>query len=148
MQVILEQDVSNLGKKGDLKEVAKGYARNHLLPRGLAVEATPQRIRDWKQRQEKEEALNKELEGQALALADQLFQKELIFKMPAGESGRLFGSVTSADIAEKLVEEGFAVEKKKVELPEQIKNVGEYKAEVRLYPGIKAEVSIKVDKED
>lgn len=148
MQVILEQDVSNLGKKGELKEVAKGYARNHLLPRGLAVEATPQRLREWKQRQEKEEAINKELEDKARKQAGKLSQKEIEIKMPAGESGRLFGSVTPADIAKKLGEEGFEVDKKKIEVPEQIKNLGNYTVDVRLHPGIKAEIMVRVEKED
>ncbi len=148
MQVILEQDVPNLGKKGELKEVARGYARNHLLPRGLAVEATPQKLRDWEQRQEKEEAINKELEEQAREKAGKLSHKEVAFKMPAGEGGRLFGSVTPADVAEQLVKEGFEVDKKKIELSEQIKSVGSYTAEIRLHPGIKAEILIRVDKED
>ncbi len=148
MQIILEQDVPNLGKKGDLKEVAPGYARNHLLPRGLAVEATPQRLRDWKQRQEKEEAANRQQEEQARIQAEKLSHKELFFAVPAGEGGRLFGSVTPADIAEKLLAEGFEVDKKKIELPEPIKNVGSYTADIRLYPGVKAEIAIKVDKEE
>lgn len=148
MQIILEQDVPNLGKKGELKEVARGYARNHLLPRGLAVEATPQRLRDWQQRQEKEEAMNRELEEQAREEAGKLSQKEIAFKMPAGEGGRLFGSVTPADIAGKLLEEGFEVDKKKIELSEPLKSVGTYTADVRLHPGVKAEILIRVDKED
>ncbi len=148
MQIILEQDVPNLGKKGELKEVAKGYARNHLLPRGLAVEATPQRLRDWKQRQEKEETMNRELEEQARVEADRLSQKEIVFKMPAGEGGRLFGSVTTADVANQLMEKGFEVDKKKIELSEPIKSAGSYTADVRLHPGIKAEILIRVDKED
>lgn len=148
MQVILEQDVPNLGEKGELKEVAKGYARNHLLPRGLAVEATPQRLREWKQRQEKEEAIKNELEEKARKQAGKLSQKEIGIKMPAGEGGRLFGSVTPADIAEKLSEEGFEVDKKKIEVSEQIKNLGNYTVDVRLHPGIKAEIIIRVEKED
>ncbi len=148
MQVILEQDVPNLGKKGELKEVAKGYARNHLLPRGLAVEATPQRLRDWKQRQEKEEAANKELAEKAHKQAEKISQKEINIKMPAGEGGRLFGSVTPADIAKKLSEEGFEVDKKKIEVSEQIKNLGSYTVDVRLHPGIKAEITVLVEKED
>ncbi len=148
MQIILEQDVPNLGKKGELKEVARGYARNHLLPRGLAVEATPQRLRDWQQRQEKEQAMNRELEEQAREEAGNLSQKEIAFKVPAGEGGRLFGSVTAADIAGKLLEEGFEVDKKKIELSEPLKSVGTYTADVRLHPGVKAEILIRVDKED
>ena len=148
MQIILQQDVPNLGKKGELKEVAPGYARNHLLPRGLAVEATPQRLRDWKQRQEKEEAENRYQEEQARSQAGKISQKVLLFSLPAGEGGRLFGSVTPADIAGKLLEEGFEIDKKKIELSEPIKNVGSYTAALRLYPGVKAEIIIKVGKEE
>ncbi len=148
MQVILEQDVPNLGKKGELKDVARGYARNHLLPRGLAVEATPQRLREWQQRQEKEEALNRELEEKAREQAVKLSQKELTFKMSAGEGGRLFGSVTAADIADQLAREGFEADKKKIELSEQIKSVGNYTVEVRLHPGIKAEILVRVEAEE
>ncbi len=148
MQIILTQDVPNLGKKGDLKEVAPGYARNHLLPRGLAVEATPQRLRDWKQNQEKEVAANRQHEEQARFLSEKLSLKELYFSMPAGEGGRLFGSVTPADIANKLRAEGFDIDKKKIELSEPVKNVGSYTADIRLYPGVKAEIVVKVDKEE
>ncbi len=148
MQVILEQDIPNLGKKGELKEVARGYARNHLLPRGLAVEATPHRLREWEQRQEKEEALNRELEEKAREQAEKLLSKELHFKMPAGEGGRLFGSVTATDVADRLSAEGFEIDKKKIELSDQIKSVGSYTAEIRLHSGIRADILIKVEAEE
>ena len=148
MKIILEQDVSNLGKKGDLKDVAPGYARNHLIPRGLAVEATPQRMKEWERNSEAREAQNRQQEELARQQAEKLGQHELVFKMPAGEGGRLFGSVTPADIAGKLVESGFEIDKKKVELSEQIKSLGRFMADVRLYPGIKAEVPIVVEQEE
>ncbi len=148
MQVILQQDVPNLGKKGDLKDVAPGYARNHLFPRGLAVEATPQRLRDWEKRREKEEMIQRQQEEQARSQAEQLAQKELVFKMPAGEGGRLFGSVTPADISARLSEKGFEVDKKDIEIDGQIKSIGDHAAAVRLYPGIKADLAIRVEKEE
>lgn len=148
MKIILEQDVPNLGKMGDLKDVAPGYARNHLIPRGLAVEATPKRMREWKQYQETQEELSKQQDEQARQQAEKLEQQELTFKMPAGEGGRLFGSVTPSDIAGKLVELGFSVEKKKIELPEQIKSVGRFIVEIRLHPGVKAEVPVIVEQEE
>jgi large subunit ribosomal protein L9 len=147
MQVILKQDVPSLGKKGELKEVASGYARNHLLPRGLAIEATPQRMREWMQRQEKAQLINRQQEENARLQAKKLALEELVFKMPSGEGGRLFGSVTPADIARKLSEAGFNIDKKRIELAEPIKNIGSYKAYVRLHPGIKAEVPLRVLKE-
>lgn len=148
MQVILQQDVPNLGKKGELKDVAPGYARNHLLPRSLAVEATPQRIRDWEQRKDKLEAENRRQEEHARELAGKISDLKLIFKMPAGEGGRLFGSVTPADIAGKLKEAGFDVDKKKIEIEEPIKSLGSYKVATRLYPGVKTDLEVMVEKED
>ncbi|MFO7951333.1 MAG: 50S ribosomal protein L9 [Bacillota bacterium] len=147
MQVILQKDVSNLGKEGDLKDVAPGYARNLLFPKNLAVEATPPRIKEWEKRREKEEMLNRQLEEQARSQADELNQLELVFHMPAGEEGKLFGSVTPADIAEKLSEKGFDVDKKDVDTDQHIKNVGNYTATIKLHPEIKAEVSVRVEKE-
>jgi len=148
MQIILKENVPKLGNKGDLKDVASGYARNHLIPRGLAVEATPQRLREWKLRQEKEAKINQHQEEEAKAQAEQMSKAELFFKMPAGDGGRLFGSVTAADVALKLAEAGFTVDKKKIELSEPIKSVGNYQAVVRLHPGIKADLALRVDKED
>jgi large subunit ribosomal protein L9 len=147
MQVILQQDIPSLGKKGELKEVAPGYARNHLLPRGLAVEATPQRLREWQQRRDKTETASRQQEEKARQQAEKMSQVELLFKMPAGEGGRLFGSVTPADIADKLAEAGFDVDKKKIDLPEPVKSTGSFKAVIRLYPGVKAEVNMKVEKD-
>lgn len=148
MKIILEQDVSNLGRKGDLKDVAPGYARNHLIPRGLAVEATPQRMKEWERNAAVREEQNRQQEELARQQADKLGQLELVFKMPAGEGGRLFGSVTLADIAGKLAESGFEIDKKKIELAEQIKSLGQFRADIRLFPGIKAEVPIIVEQEE
>jgi len=147
MQVILQQDVPRLGKRGELKEVAPGYARNHLLPRKMAVEATPQIMREWIQRQEKAHKQNQQQEEYARSQAEQLAQKEIIFKVSSGEGGRLFGSVTPADVAQKLTDAGFSVDKKRIELKEPIKNIGSHKAFIRLHPGIKAELTVRVEKE-
>ncbi len=147
MKVILKQDVANLGKRGELKEVAPGYARNHLLPRGLAVEATTQRQKEWQQHKIKIEAESRRQEEAAREQAEQMSRQNLVFTVPAGDGGRLFGSVTPGDIAEKLKQSGFAVEKKRIELEEPIKTVGRFKASVRLFPGIKAELNLLVEKE-
>jgi large subunit ribosomal protein L9 len=148
MKVILQQDIPNLGKKGELKEVAPGYARNHLLPRNLAVEATTRRLRDWQQSKAKLESHNRQLEDQARARADDMAGREFVFKMPAGEGGRLFGSVTPADIALKLTEAGFNVDKKKVEIEEPIKSLGQFTVAIRLHPGVKTDIQVRVDKEE
>lgn len=148
MQVILQQDVPNLGKKGELKDVAPGYARNHLLPRNLAMEATPQRLKDWAKQKDKLETESRRQEENARTLAGKMADIKLIFKMPAGEGGRLFGSVTPADIAGKLKEAGFEVEKKKIEIEEPIKSLGLFNAAIRLHPGVKADIRLAVEKED
>jgi len=148
MKIILQQDVPNLGKMGELKDVAPGYARNHLLPRKMAVEATPQRMREWEKQQKKEEAINRQLEEEARQQAEKLSGQVLVFKMPAGEGGRLFGSVTSADVAEKLAENGIEADKKKIEFPEPIKSIGLHTASVRLHQGVTAELKIEVEKDE
>ncbi len=148
MKVILQKDVPSLGKKGELKEVAPGYARNHLLPRHLAVEATPQRLKEWEQKKEVLQAEAQRQEEEARSKAARLAGLELVFKMPAGEGGRLFGSVTPADLAAKLSEAGFNLDKKKLEINEPIKHLGDFTAAARLYPGVKADIKVRVVQED
>lgn len=148
MQVILMEDVANLGKKGELKEVAKGYARNHLFPRNLAALATPQRLKEWEKSRDRQEEQNRQAEEAARAKAAEIEATELVFHRPSGEGGRLFGSVTPADIAEALAENKLIVEKKRIEIHEPIKSLGNYIASVRLHPGIKAALKIKVKSEE
>ncbi len=146
MKVILKENVENLGEKGDIKNVSPGYARNHLIPRGLAVEATPQRIKEWEQRQEKISAENQKRQEEALSLAEKISREELVFNLPAGDGGKLFGSVTSSDIMESLKEKGITVEKKKIDLSDPIKSLGNFSVTVRLMPGVKTELPVKVEK--
>ena len=148
MKVILKQNVPKLGKIGDLKDVAPGYARNHLLPRGLAVEATASKLKEWQQQLEKIKNENRLQEELAQSLAAKLAGQKLIFKMQAGEGGRLFGSVTPADISAQLHTRGFEVDKKKIELHEPIKSIGRFKASVRFHPGVKTDFDIIVEKEE
>ncbi|MFO8192805.1 MAG: 50S ribosomal protein L9 [Bacillota bacterium] len=148
MKIILQQDVPNLGGKGEIKDVAPGYARNHLLPRKMAVEATPQKLREWEKQKQKEEAVNRQLEEEASRQAEKVSGQVIIFKMPAGNEGRLFGSVTSADVAGKLSDIGVEVDKKKIEFPEPIKSVGPHIANIRLHQGITAELKIVVEKDE
>ncbi len=148
MQVILKEDVTNLGKKGELKDVATGYARNHLIPRNLAVEATPQRLREWKKNRDKIEQQNRLQKEEASAQAVELSKQELIFAMPSGEGGRLFGSVTPTDIAEKLAENGIKIDKKRIDISDPIKSLGNHLVTVRLFPGVKTDLKIKVKSED
>ena len=147
MDVILRQDVENVGRAGELVTVKDGYGRNYLLPRGLAYQATEGN----KKRLEAEQAARgKKMAaeaGAARAVATKLEALSLTFTMKAGEGDKLFGSVTATDIAEKLAAEGFALDKKQVELAEPLKALGVYKVPVRLHHEVKPEVRVWVVKE-
>ena len=147
MKVILQKDVKNLGDAGDIKEVADGYARNFLLPKKLVILAkeSSKKIIDH---QKKIIKLKKEKrKKQAEKFADEL--KALTLKIPVqvGEDGKLFGSVTSMDIAKKLHENGIDIDKRKIVLDAPIKHSGEYEIQIRLHEGFSAKVKVVVDKE-
>jgi large subunit ribosomal protein L9 len=147
MDVILREDVEKLGAAGEVVTVKDGYARNYLLPRGLAYPATDGNKRrleaEHKSRVRKADA---EV-ARAGEVAARLEAVSLSFTMKAGEGDKLFGSVTSHDVAERLKSEGFDVDKKAVELPEPIKALGVYKVPVRLHPDVRPEVRVWVVKE-
>ncbi len=145
MKVIYLQDVKGSGKKGEVKNVADGYARNMLLPKGLAVEATPENMN--KLEGQKASAQHKtDVEKQAATeAAAKIKDKKLIIKAKAGSNDRLFGSVTAANIAEALDSQlGVKVEKKKISLSSDIKNFGSYTATVKFYAGISEKVDVDV----
>ncbi len=147
MDVILREDVEKLGAAGEVVTVKDGYARNYLLPRGLAYAATEGNKRRLASEQ-KARARRAEAEvGEAQELAKKMEAVSLSFTMKAGEGDKLFGSVTASDIAERLKAEGFAVDKKAVELPESIKALGVYKVPVRLHQDVKPEIRVWVVKE-
>jgi len=147
MDVILRQDVASLGKAGELVAVKDGYARNFLLPRGLAYQASDSNRRRLEaERSGKAKRHAGEVEA-AQAIAASLETVSLTFTMKAGEGDKLFGSVTAADIAEKLKAEGFAVDKKAVELDEPLKALGVYKVPVRLHAEVKPDVRVWVVRE-
>ncbi len=147
MKVILKQDLPKLGKKGELKDVAEGYARNMLFPRGLAEEATPQRLKEIHRREMMEQKKSQRLESESKARAALLDQHVLTIKMPAGESGRLFGSVTAADIAAGLQKDGHPVDKKRIVFDEPIKNIGRHQVSIKLSRGVKTTVFVDVEKD-
>ena len=146
MKVILTQDVRGLGKAGQLVQVADGYGRNYLIPNGLAVAATGASAQAIKQQQEQlQRRLQRELE-QARELASRLDGQTLVITARAGEGGRLFGSVTAADVAAALEQRyGARVERRRVELEGPIKALGSYPATLRLAPGVSATVTIVVE---
>lgn len=148
MKVILTEDVPSLGKKGEVKDVAPGYGRNLLIPKGLAEEATPGRLRERDHRELVSQKKSSHLEKKSRVQAEALEQQIIKFRQAAGEGGRLFGSVTAADIAGELQRQGFAVEKKKIVLEEPIKAAGRYEIAVKLHPGVKAMVIVIVEEEN
>ena len=147
MEIILRQGVENLGKPGDVVKVKAGYARNYLLPHGLAYEATPGNLKRIQQERERLEAAENERRNTAQWLAESLEQVSLTFSARVGEEGKLFGSVTAADIAQQLEAQGFHVEKRQIDLHEPIKALGVYRVPVRLHADVKPEVRVWVIKQ-
>ncbi|MFW6381310.1 MAG: 50S ribosomal protein L9 [Bacillota bacterium] len=144
MKVILREDVEKLGKKGEIEEVADGYARNYLLPRGLAVEATRGRIKQINQQQKQQEQQEQEKIEEAREMAANIEDNKYTFPVKAGEKGRLFGSVTTKDIAGKLHDYGFEIDKRDIELEDNIKELGVHKVPVKIYDEVKAEIRVEV----
>ena len=146
MEVILRQSVDNVGQPGDIVKVSPGFARNYLLPRGLAYEATAgNRTRIAKEAAKLEAAENERRTG-ARQIADRIEAVNLTFSARVGDEGKLFGSVTAADIAEQLVAQGIQVEKRMIDLHEPIKALGVYRIPVRLHADVKPEVKVWVIK--
>jgi large subunit ribosomal protein L9 len=144
MEVILKEDVVHLGHRGEVVKVADGYGRNFLLPRKLAMQATAANkavIEQMKTAAARRSATEKVI---AEELATKLAPVELSFTRKSGEAGRLFGSVTSADVAAGLATEGFEVDRRKIVLDEPLKSVGEFSVSVRLHREVTAHVKVKV----
>ncbi|HWE42774.1 MAG TPA: 50S ribosomal protein L9 [Gemmatimonadaceae bacterium] len=146
MEVILRQAVDTLGHTGDIVKVSAGYARNFLLPRGIAYEATPGNKKRLEQERARLEAAEGERRGAAQELAAKIEQVSLTFSARVGEEGKLFGSVTTADIAHELEKQGIHVEKRQIDLHEPIKALGVYRVPVRLHADVKPEVRVWVIK--
>ena len=146
MKVILKSDVNKLGKAGALIEVSDGYARNFLFPKGLAVEATPGKMAEWKAEQARQKARDEKNRQEALELQKKLQGKAITIEGKAGENGKLFGSITAAQIAEALeVQHGLTgFDKRDVKLDETVKTAGNFKFAVKLYPGIQADMTLTV----
>ena len=146
MKVILKSDVNKLGRAGALIEVSDGYARNFLFPKGLAVEATPAKMAEWKAEQARQKARDEKNRQEALELQKKLQGKAITIEGKAGENGKLFGSITAAQIAEALeVQHGLTgFDKRDVKLDETVKTAGNFKFAVKLYPGIQADMTLTV----
>jgi large subunit ribosomal protein L9 len=147
MQIILQEDVEKLGTRGQVVEVAEGYARNFLLPRKLALEANAgnmKRLERMRATFAKKEATEKEA---AQKLAELMAGVSLELTRKAGENDQLFGSVTSADVCDALAAKGYTVDKRKIELADPIKLVGEYEIPIKLHREVIANVKLAVKKE-
>ncbi len=143
MEIILLQDVEKLGKQGDIKTVKDGYGRNYLIPRGFAERATPGKLKMVRERQAAQRARHDKLVAEAEARAQQLRGLRVDIEVHAGESGRLFGSVTSQAVAEALAKHGVAVDKKDVRM-EAMKALGDHEATVHLYEGVNVPILVRL----
>lgn len=147
MEVILRETIANVGRAGEVVHVKDGFARNYLLPRGLAYPATP-----GNKRRVDAEAKHRTVQlagekSEAEVVAARLGELQLSFAAKAGEGDKLFGSITSSDIAEQLASKGVAVDKRHIQLDEPIKLIGDYRVPVRLHPEVHADVRVTVMKE-
>ena len=144
MEVILREHVDNLGKRGDVVKVAEGYARNYLLPRKLALAVTENNRRQIERERKAAEARDAEERAGAEALAQRIAQTEIEIPRRVGENDTLYGSVTSADVASALHAKGFDIDKRRVQLPDPIKALGETTVPVKIHRDVTAQVVVKV----
>lgn len=148
MKVILNSDVPNLGEEGDVREVKRGYARNYLVPRNMAMPYNKQSMALIESRRALIEKRKEEKRAQAQGLKERIEAASLNLTMPAGENGRLFGAVTSATVAEELARLGITVERKRIEIAEHtIKASGNYRVHVKLYGSEEAELRVLVNQQ-
>lgn len=144
MEIILQESINTLGKAGDVVKVADGYARNYLLPRGLALVADRKNLTNLERQRSRILARAAKLRNEHEALAAQLQAMELIVPVKVGEGDRLYGSVTAMDIAEAVSAKGYSIDKRKIQIKEPIKTIGEHDVEIRLATDVAATVKIKV----
>lgn len=147
MKVIYLKDVKGQGKKGEVKDVSEGYARNFLLPRGLAQEASGGNVKTLEKQKESETKKKQQELNEAKALAERLNSVTVSLSAKAGEGGRLFGAITSKQIADELERVGFKLDKRKIDLNDPIKALGVTEVLVKVYPDVTAKVKVQVTEE-
>ena len=145
MKVILTQDVKGKGKKGQMIEVSDGYARNFMLPKRLAIEATPDAINTMKMNDKATQERIAREKAEALEVSKKLRAMTLVVKAKGGGAGRLFGAVTNAEIAAELEKQGIKLDKRKIVIAEPIKNVGTYTVQCKLGYEITAPLTVKIE---
>ena len=145
MKVILLEDVNKIGKKNQVLEVKEGYARNYLFKNKLAVEATPANMKELKRQEDIKAAKAAEVKAEAEEIAKQLKDHIVTIRVKCGNNGKLFGAVTSKEVAETLEKEtGLKIDKRKIELGESIKTMGQYPTMVKLHPQVSVQITVKV----
>ncbi len=147
MEVILAEDITTLGSRGDVVKVAKGYGRNYLIPQGKALLATPQNLKVVEERKKVLERKSEKLKGEALGLSKKIEALTCQFPVQVGDDEKLFGSVTSMDIEKFLNEKGHPIDKKDILLEAPIKSLGTVAVPIRLHPDVKAELNVTLVKE-
>lgn len=147
MKVILIKDVKGTGKKGEVVEVSDGHGRNFLIKRGLAREATDSAVKENAAHKKSESKRKENAHAEAMELSKKIEGISLQFKVKSGEGGKVFGSVTSKDIAEALTKKGFKIDKKKIVLPNPIKTTGMKSVEIKLHPEVVAKLAVEVKSE-
>ncbi|HRK06298.1 MAG TPA: 50S ribosomal protein L9 [Pseudobdellovibrionaceae bacterium] len=146
MKVILQKDVKNLGKVGELVSVAAGYARNFLFPRRLASEATEKRVHEFEHLKRMAEVKRKKAVAERQAVINKMKGLAVVVKATAGENDKLFGSVTTTDISNELEKLGYSIDRRDIVLEEQIRVLGSHKAVIKLGDGLETEIAISVER--
>ncbi len=147
MKVILREDVENLGKGGEVVEVKPGYGRNFLLPRGLAVAATPKNVRELEHQRQIATAKAAKMKASAEAVAKRLAETPVVLKRKVGEQEKLYGSVTALDVAEALAARGLEIDRRSIDLAEPIKTTGDFEVPVKLHREVVGKAKVKVEGE-
>lgn len=146
MKVILQKDVKDVGKVGELVNVSNGFARNFLFPRKMAVEATEKRVSEWDHLKRVAEVKKKKVVAERQELLSKVSGTSLKFKASAGETDKLFGTVTTTEISKELEKQGFSISRKDIHLEEPIKMVGTHKATIKLGEGLEASIQVVVER--
>ena len=145
MRVILSKDVKDLGKAGSLVEVSEGYARNFLFPRKLAAEATPAAMKQWEEQKKAEQRREDRLLAEAQTLAKELEEAKVVLTAKAGEGGKLYGTITTKEIAAAIAKQTqHPVDKRKIDLDEPIRTLGTHQIDVKLHPQVHAKMRVQV----
>ena|SRR5215208_6221938 len=147
MKLILREDVENLGKGGDLVDVKPGYGRNFLLPRGLAVSANPRNVKELEHQKSVASAKAAKLKASAQAVAKRLAETPVTLKRKVGEQDKLYGSVTTLDIAEALAARGLQLDRRSIDLGEPLKTIGEFEVPVKLHSEVVGKAKVKIEAE-